>query len=269
LRDAGRPVTTPADARTAEEGFLRAFAQRMEAIYDLPDPLAKRRIVLPEARVKHELKRPASGVPDGPGNLISSFRLRSGGWGRPKAGLVLEARFVSRSERLAAAGYDADPLGEEELTPLLSSVRQEGQKDACYRVVLLGSPTGWDDTTVAIVTQPSGGRAFRDRRVGVALYDLHAEMAHLNRQDERLREFWPLLAPALFAAELPRCVAAVVGLLGGMEGVALEFAAKTLALPLGWIRAAFSQLHAADGYVLEELPELGLVLSRPGSGREV
>lgn len=262
LREAGRPVTTPSEAKTLEEGFVRAFAQRLEAIYDLPDPLGKGRIVLPKARVKHELKPTLAGAATGPGNVVSRFRLRCGGWGRPKAHLVLETRFVSRPDRLAAQGYDADPLGEAELVPLLTNLRDAARKDACYCAVLLGSPTGWDEAAVGLVTRPSGGRAFRDRRVGVALHDLHADVVHLDRSDERLREFWPLLAPALFAGELGRCVSAVAALLLKLDGVALDFAAKTLSLPLGWVRAAFERLRQAGEYALDELPELGPVLSK-------
>jgi len=262
LREAGRPVTTPIEAKAAEEGFVRAFAQRLEAIDELPDPLGKGRIILPLARVKHELKPTVAEAGTGPGNVVSRFRLRSGGWGRPKAGLVLEARFLCRRDRLVAQGYDADPLGEVELAPLLTSLREAAQKDACYYAVLIGSPTGWDETAVGLVTRPNAGRAFRDRRVGVALQDLHADVAHLDRSDERLREFWPLLAPALFAGELGRCVSAVAALLSKMDGVAADFAARALGLPLGWVRAAFTHLRQSGDYALDELPELGLVLTR-------
>ncbi len=262
LRDAGRPVTTPGEACLAEEGFIRAFAQRLEAMPDLPDPLSKRRIALPQARVKHELRPTTTATADGPGNLMSRFRLRTGGWGRPKAGLVLEARFLSRPERLVEQGYDADPLGEADLSAILEDLRQQARREDCYHAVILGSPTGWDEATISIVTRAGGGRSFKDRRVGVTLYDLHGDQAHLDQHDDRLREFWPLLAPAQFAGELARCVVAVAKLLGGMDGVALDFAAKTLGLPLGWIRAAFEQLSQTGSYALEELPKLGPVLEK-------
>ena len=114
------------------------------------------------------------------------------------------------------------------------------------------------------MTQADRGRAFRDRRVGVALYDLHGDRAHLDQDNQRLREFWPLLAPAQFAVELVRTAGAVAGLLTRMDGVALDFAARTLALPLGWVRAAFEHLQHSGKYAMDDLPKMGLVLMKRG-----
>ena len=246
----------------AEEGFIRAFAQRFETIEELPDPLSKQAVLLRKARVKHVLTSAERSASDLPANLVSRFTLRSGGWGKPKSGLVLEAHFVSRPEMLTRNGYDTEPFGETELASLLRELRTRAKKEQCFHVALLGSPTGWDDAAQRIVTQPRSGRAFQDRLVGVALYDLHADDAHLCQDDKRMLEFWPLLAPGRFAGELTRCVDLVRELAGKLDGVALDYAAGSLGLPLGWVRAAFGVLKQTGRFVLSELPELGLVLSR-------
>jgi hypothetical protein len=241
---------------------LRAFAQRFEAIDELPDLLSRRDIALRAARVKHILEPDEHKGDRSPISRVSRFVLRVGGWGHPKAGLVLEARFVVRDQKLAASGYDADPLGEAELAPLLRELRERARAEDVFHVALVGSATGWDNVAQAAITRPTGGRAFHDRRVAVALQDLQRDQTYLNTEDERLREFWPLLAPARFGEELARCVARIRELAAKLSGIAIDHAARTLGVPRGWVRAAFAELVKTGQYVTSELPELGLVLSR-------
>jgi excisionase family DNA binding protein len=262
LRDRGLPVVTREQAKLLEEGFIRAFAQRLETIEELPDVLSGRVIRLRNARVKHAMQAGGRGPVDAPTNAISRFVLRVGGWGKPKAGLVLEARFLSRLEALASNGYDAEPLGEAELTPLLRDLRDRAEKDACFHVVLIASPTGWSDAAKTMITHRERGRAFHDRRAGVVLYDLHAEMEHLDEKDERLWPFWPVVAPARYAREVARCVETVRDLARQMEGVSLDYAAKSCGGDVSWVREAFGELKRTGQFKVDELPELGLVLSR-------
>ena len=106
LRGEGHPAVTGPEANLAEHNFLRSFAQRLERIEELPDPLSGRSIRLREARVKHQIAAARRGTGDLPANRASRFVLRAGGWGRPKRCLTLEAQFLSRPERLRSAGYD-------------------------------------------------------------------------------------------------------------------------------------------------------------------
>ena len=262
LRERGLPVVTLEQAKLSEEGFIRAFAQRLETVEELPDVLSRRVVRLREARVKHAMEAGGRGPADAPANTISRFTLRVGGWGKPKAGLVLEARFLSRLEALTSNGYDAEPLGEAELTPLLRDLRDRAEKDACFQVVLIASPTGWSDAAKTMITQRERGRAFHDRRAGVVLYDLQADMEHLDEKDERLWPFWPLLAPGRYAREVARCVETVRELARQMEGVSLDYAAKSCGGDVSWVRGAFGELKRTGQFKVDELPELGLVLSR-------
>lgn len=262
LRERGVPVVTLAEAKLAEEGFIRAFAQRLETVEELPDVLSRRPIRLRDARVKHAMEAGGRGPADAPANTISRFALRVGGWGKPKAGLVLEARFLSRLEALASSGYDAEPLGEAELTPLLKILRERSEKDPDFHVVLVASPTGWSDAAKAMITERQRGRAFHDRRAGVVLYDLHTDVEHLDDKDERLWPFWPLVAPSRYAREVARCVEKLHELARRMEGISLDYAAKACGGDVSWLRAAFEVLRQTGKFAVEELPGLGLALVR-------
>jgi len=261
LRAEGRAVITADESGLAEETFLRTFAQRLEHVDALPDPLSGLTIRLRDARVKHEIEPTQRAAKPLPRNRISRFTLRAGGWGKPKACLVVEGRFLARPDAIARAGYDDEAVGEAELTRLLNDLAEPAQRSECFRVVWVGSPTGWTEAAAALVTDRAGAKGFHDRRVAVALCDLHSDRVILDESDERLRPFWPLLAPRRFAEQVARCVAGVRDALVERDSLSLSDAARRLAADDSWVRAAFSELKATGEFVTEELPEIGLVIS--------
>ncbi len=263
LRREGRPVVTADEAKLAEEAFVRAFAQRLEHVNELPDPLAGLAVPLRLARVKHVMEAGTRGAVHGPANTISRFTLRIGGWGKPKGGLVLEARFLARTDVLETQGYDGEPLGEVELNPVLDDLRKRAGKEDRFHVVSIGSPTGWSEPAVKIITQADHGSAFRDKRLGIGLWDLHADHVHLDENDDRLLAFWPLLAPARLARELTRIREQLTELVSRYDCVSLDYAAQECGGHVSWLRAAFDELHRTGQYDVRERAGKGLMLSRP------
>jgi excisionase family DNA binding protein len=262
LRDKGRPVVTAEEAGRMEETFIRCFGQRIGRIDELPDPLSEETLNLQDARVQHELEPEPTEDDDLPRNVSSRFTLSVGGWGRRKAGLVLEARFYCRRDVLKTQGYDAEPVTGAECEEILNDLAHEWPDDQCFGVVLVGSPTGWSEEAIQLITDPTSGKAFRDRRIGVGLYDLHADAAHLDETDERLFAFWPLLAPARYETQIELFMEGVREALAGQDSLALGDAAGRCGVNVMWMAEAFERLAKSNEFVLDELPEMGVVLSR-------
>jgi excisionase family DNA binding protein len=262
LRREGRAVVVAGEARGIEENFLRSFGRRLEEVEELPDCLTGRAILLRSARVKHEIEVLSQGDSRLPGNRVSRFTLKTGGWGKPAAQLVLECRFLCRPETLAERGYDCEPILASELTAVLNGLSDRAAKAECFHVALLGSPTGWADLAVAAVAGGHGVGAFRDRRAAAALWDLHGDRVILDPADERLWAFWPLVAPAEFADKVIACAAAVRDILLRRNSLSLKDAARTCQADESWVRAAFDQLKRGGEFTTDQLPELGLVISR-------
>lgn len=262
LRQEGKPVVTGPEARLSEETFLRSFNQLLETIEQLPDPLSQRTIPLRQARVKHEVATGFAAGDDLPANRSSRFTLKTGGWGRPSARVILEGRFVSRPETIASRGYDAEPVGAAELTALLNSLVEEAKKPDCFWVVLLGSPTGWADAARAIIFDARGHRSFRDRRVAVVLSDLHTNEVCFDETDERLRAFWPLFAADKYAEALSTCVDKIRDALLRKNSLSLTDAVRACNADASWVHAAFEQLKRDGTYTTDELSGIGTVISR-------
>jgi excisionase family DNA binding protein len=252
LRGQGKAVVTPSEAALMEEQFLRGFGQRLEQIEHLGDPLSGHPIMLREARVKHTLDAGRSGELS---TRISRFELRSGGWGRPKACLTLEAIFAWRADAAGLLGYDADAIDAPQLAAMLSEIAQRAKAAGCFHTVLIASPTGWTAAAVAVLTRPRGPLAFSDKRVAAALVDLDDGRVVLNDDDARLGTLLPLLDPDRAAEVAPRCRGRIAQAIAGRHTLSLAEAVKVCGEGVAWVRLAFEQLRDAGGYGLKDLKD--------------
>jgi excisionase family DNA binding protein len=262
LRAEGRAVVCRQDVKVAEDTFLRSFAQRLEQVERLPEPLSNLELVLRKARVKHEVEAASRAGGPLPCGAVSRFTLRAGGWGRPKACLVIEGRFVCRVDAIAAAGFDAEPVTECELLSLLNAMADEAKHANCFRVSLVGSPTGWTAGAGAVVADAACVRHFRDRRLAAALVDLHTGRSWRDESDERLAAFLPILDPAAFAEKVRQCISSVREELVSKDSISLAAAGRKAAAHEAWMRAAFGEMARTGEFIVDDLPEIGLVASK-------
>jgi hypothetical protein len=179
--------------------------------------------------------------------------------------LVLECRFLSRPERIAAQLYDAEPINENELTTVLNELSTQAKKAGSFHVVLIGSPTGWTERAVSLVTQKTPLKGFRDRRAAVVLWDLHTEKVFMDTSDERLWAFWVLVAPKEYAAKVSDCVARIREVLARRNSLPLAEAKELCGADASWVRGAFTDLVRAGGFIVDQLPETDWVVSHQSS----
>lgn len=257
----GKPVLERGRGVVEEEAFLRTFAQRFEAVEVLPDPLREREIPLRDARVKHMLRETRKG-PDGvPGNRTSIFRIKVGGWGKPMSQLFVQGQFCCHPDRIDSDGYDAEPIGSEELLAMVNNVAAEAKKSDAFHVVLASAPVGWSSEAVEAVRNPAAGSPFRDRRVGVALEDLATGEVHLDESDERLWPFWAILDPARHEAKVRACVEAIGGRLSQAGSLSVPEAEALCGRDATWAVEAMRRVCSEGGFHLDEIEGVGLVLS--------
>ncbi len=195
LRRSGALVITSAEALEAEGQFIRAFGERVGLLDELADPISGEIIVARDARVRHQLEITRQRGSDVPGNRVSHFAVRTGGWGKRKAGVVLEGRFFARPAILKSRGYDTDPIDEAELAALLKILVNRAERSGCFNVVLVASPTGWSQAAGQMIIEPGDRWVAADQNLGVVLWGSRGENVFMNESDERLRPFRPLIAP--------------------------------------------------------------------------
>ncbi len=256
LRKAGKAVIATEESAVAEATFIREFLQRVGKIDFVRDPLTDVPVRPADARVRHDEQACETGK-------ISRFIFRTGGWGKPKGGVAVEGRYLVHAQALRQQGYDAEPLGRMELQKLTNSLAAEQAypplKDN-FRVVQIGSPTGFAADAEDWLLR--GGARGNDLVLGLA--DLHEGTFIVDEGDERLVCFHPLLAPAIWEAKLASATQAVEKILAGQKSLTLANAMTRTSQAECVLRAAFASL-AGNDYTVDELDDLGLVLSRKQS----
>lgn len=260
LRAQGRPAVTAEDAQLACRRFLRGFGQRLEQIDSLPDPLSGQVLELRRARVRHHLEHAGEGDEAG-WNQVSRFDLRTGGWGKPKAGLVLEARTLCDAQALTMRGYADAAIDQGPLFDALEAIASAAAKRDCFFAVLIGSPTGFTDAAVEMVTG-KGEHPFSDRRVVVGIEDLLTGRTWLDERDERARPFWKLLAPQRYDRAVAECIQRVRELMGRRSSLSLADAVQRFTADGEQMRDAFKSIGQEDGMRVDEIDGIGPVLSR-------
>jgi hypothetical protein len=172
----------------------------------------------------------------------------------------LEGQYVIHGEALNRHGYDAEPVSRMEVQQIVNSLAKESPKPplgGMFRVAQLASPTGFAEDAVAWVL--SG--AVNGSNLAIGLVDLSSGEFICPLDEDRLVGFSPLLAPKEWAARISAAVAAIVEILVTQKSLAFDNALSRLGEESCVIRAAFAEL-AGEQYTVDELADLGLVISR-------
>lgn len=256
LRKDGRSVVTGEESPVIEATFVREFFERMAGLTCITDPVTGLEMEPASARTRHE---------EGPGvsGRFSRFVFRTGGWGKPKVAVAIEGQYMIHAEALAKQGYDAEPVTRIELQEAVNLLTKEQNKvpmKGVFRVVQLGSPTGFSEDAIEWVCS---GKA-NGSNLAIGLVDLASGEFYCSLGESRLVSFSPLLSPMTWLSELARAVAAIEEILSTQKSLTLANAISRLELSPCVTRAAFTQL-GTESYALDELDDLGLVISRTDS----
>lgn len=200
-----------------------------------------------------------------PHNELTRYSIQAGGlgWGKPRQGLLLEARCTGHLAEFVDPGFDTRPADLEELLLLLADLERLAADAEATLIVGLASPTGWDEPALAHIIDERG-RAYRHPAVLPCLVDLETGAVAANRMDERLAKFGYAelfklpLAREEAAALLPQIEAA----LAGREGLAVADLARLLGAPEPLVLHACQELIRAGRYRLVEEGELAPLIVR-------
>jgi hypothetical protein len=264
LRQEGHVVVTLGQAHTLEANFIRAFNQRVEQIDLIADPVSSLKIHVPESRVRRaESAEAAASSDDEPQNRISRFLFRTGGWGKPKAAVIVEARSHCRIETLESQGYDDQPMSRAELSAILNKLAGDKKRRTfagAFRVVILGSATGFTADALALVDDPARSDRFHDKQIAIVLGDMHEGQAHYDQSDSRLDCFLPVIDPRRWETACGEIAEGIRAILDQQNSITVSQAAASLKVSETWVHSAFMQM-GGEGYKLDHLNDMGWVLS--------
>ena len=187
--------------------------------------------------------------------------------GRTKAAgsaklIILEAINYSRLPDFLAKGFDTHPVSLPELVSLLTEYARRAEAEDCPYVLGLASPTGWDEAAQAYIKDNSSGHSFRHRLLMPVLIDLAQDRVVHNELDARLEPFLPLFLPRLPDEEVREIGHFVKEKLISRAGLSVDEVAESLMVPPETVLKAYHALAKRGEYRLDELPDIGVVISK-------
>lgn len=102
---------------------------------------------------------------------------------------AFNARFASRVERYAGQGYDCDPLGLDDVTVILSDMRDRARSGAVPTVLYLASPTGFERRVRDFIDSEEFHRNFISKYLSLLLLDMETGDLAFNPADETAQAF--------------------------------------------------------------------------------
>ena len=108
-------------------------------------------------------------------------------WGKKQ--YAFNARFASRMERYAGPGYDCDPLSLDDVTVVLSDMRDRARSSGVPTVLCLASPTGFERRVRDFIDSEEFHRNFISKHLSLLLLDLETGDLIFNPADETAQAF--------------------------------------------------------------------------------
>ncbi len=200
-----------------------------------------------------------------PHNELARYFIPAGGlgWGKPRQGLLLEARCAGHLAEFVDPGFDTRPADLEELLLLLADLEKLAADADATVIAGLASPTGWDEPALAHIIDERG-RAYRHPAVLPCLVDLETGAVAANRMDERLSKFGyaELFKLPLAREEAAALAPQIEAALAGREGLPVAQLADMLGRSPALVQRACRELCAGGHYRLVEEGELAPLIVR-------
>jgi len=246
-----------------EANFIRGFVQRVGQLDMIVDPVSGREIRVRDAKVRHAETVPHGRAGGGLQNRVSRFIFRTGGWGKSRAAVIVEARSYCRSEMLQSASGDDQPIGRAEFSEILNQLARDKKRrgsEEAFRVVIAASPAGFSDHALSLVDDPERSDRFHDRHIALVLVNMQEGRAYYDQSDSRLDCFLPVIDPSRWDTVLGGIAKGIRSILDRQNSVTVSQAITCLETGAAKVYGAFLRM-AAEGCKLDHLDDMGWVLS--------
>ncbi len=176
--------------------------------------------------------------------------------------VAILAQVFSHSRVMLQMGYDIQPFGVAELTPLLLKFGDQAQKEQVFTLVMLASVTGWDAEAREVIRGEIAGSSFAHRWMLVYLNDLEKRELIYNRSDNRARGYADLFTSILPGEDVDEVISAIKKEMGIYESMTMPQALQALSYSQNSIEKAFAHLAASGHFALTEVPGIGPAIVR-------
>jgi hypothetical protein len=174
-----------------------------------------------------------------------------------KMKIMFRGVYYTHIDEYKKDGFDTYPMSLGEVKELIEKAKMNG-KEYDRVVLLIASPTGFDDKAKEIVSSEDLKERYLSDKISLALFDVKEKRLYYNEVDEFCREFAKLMSLEFEDEEVIRCEKRVkeevdVKDFAVFEDIASEF-------PKNIVRDVFYKLEKTGNYEVKSIKDVGLVL---------
>jgi excisionase family DNA binding protein len=262
-------------ARARELNFLQRIHLRLSRVSTLAHPLTGETLDIPNwdnisehvderRELMHLLGRvylEKNIIENNPLNAGVVYHIPSGK-SQKSTPLEIRAQCLSRLDSMVNRGCDTQPLTDAVLLPYINHTYSLAIKDTTFRMIILASTSGWNDSAKQIITRATAGQGYVHPRSLFYLYDLEKGELIFNIHDEKAVRYAALFNPLTEAEELYEVTELIKKHLLLYDSLTLEYAARILPFSTSLVEKAFKELETSGDYTLISVPDLGLAIIR-------
>lgn len=269
LKQGAIPLLVTAEAaRELEFKFISRFNSKIREYNHLINPLngykikikSWEKIYQQNSEIKQEASRPAAV----PLNITASYQWpvqKTGEISKSKASFVISAVTLHNLDDFRKNGFSVNPVPQNIFHDFLEGKIEVSRLFHTFQIIGLASSTGWCENTQKELLGDDKYSSFTSTYLSICLIDLLNCKLIYNSLDERLGHYIPIFQGDLrreFINQLSNHMKIEMNSKGILS---LKQVAKTHGCDFSLVLEAAHLLEATGEYEIDDLPDVGLVIS--------
>lgn len=268
-------VITRGNARLQEINFIRRVKNRIQSINTLIHPTSGQALVITDWDSYRVEGDDRVSIMKGMGRVTldedTTRQIPLNSWVKwdiqnhilkSEMPLQIYIQSICRTEGMVQKGYDVEPLGEDELISILTKIVDNTEIDQCAAIVVIASPTGWDNSAINLITNYYQRLPFSMNQMVVYLFDMMSGELIYNLNEQRARRYVEILSPFSRDEEVSQAIVAIEKVLREYKSINLKIAKELYPYSIPVLKNAFEKLALKDNYYLKNISGIGLSLIR-------
>jgi len=197
-----------------------------------------------------------------PLNFRSRYWINERGFifGKNGPKVTIEAMVLNHWKEYAINGFDIKPVALSELNAFLVGMINKAEKEECFHVIAIASPTGWDERIRTYISSDDFARNYVSRFISLCLVDIESGETIYNEADKRIKDFVHLFEPIFDQEKVQKCIEFIKTKTEYADHVVLYTIMEETGLNMNIVKKAFYDLEKEGYGKVTGVDKVGMVL---------
>jgi len=199
-----------------------------------------------------------------PLNVSSTYWINERGFifGKNGPKVTIEAMVLNHWKEYVINGFDIKPVTLSEFNAVLVDIINKAEREECFHVIAIASPTGWDERIRTYISSEDFARNYVSRFISICLVDTDTGELLYNGSDYRIRDYISLFEQKFNFEKITACKEKIKRDHEYKDHVVLDKIVKVYGLEDIIVRKAFYELEKEGYGKLVNIEPVGVVLKK-------